>query len=92
MSVNDKVLDAIEMLSSAAVENAKYNKTIQAQIIGCVDSKTGRYKCQYLDTTFYAYSDKENARYSSGTSVYVLIPDNDMSREKIILGAVKKLG
>ena len=74
MSVNDKVLDAIEMLTSAAVDNAKYNKTIQAQIIGCVDSKTGKYKCNYLDTTFYAYSDAD-ARYSKGTSVYVLIPD-----------------
>jgi len=35
MSVNDQVLDAIELLAKSSVERAGYDKTIQAQIISC---------------------------------------------------------
>jgi hypothetical protein len=33
MNVNEKVLDAIELLIKTAVQNAEYDRTISAQII-----------------------------------------------------------
>jgi len=35
MSINEKVLDAIELLATQSVEKAGYDKTIQAQILSC---------------------------------------------------------
>ena len=56
MSVNQKVLDAIELLTKNSVQKASYDKTIQAQIISCEDATIGKYKCRYQDSTFYAYA------------------------------------
>ena len=35
MAINDKILDAVDILTKATVNNAKYDKTIIAQIVSC---------------------------------------------------------
>jgi hypothetical protein len=35
MSINDKILDAIELLADNSVKKAGYDKTIQAQVLSC---------------------------------------------------------
>ena len=92
MSVNQKVLDAIELLTKNSVQKASYDKTIQAQIISCEDATIGKYKCRYQDSTFYAYASNAEVSYSNNAMVYILVPGNDMSRDKTILGTTKKLG
>ena len=92
MSVNDQILDAIELLAKNSVERAGYDKTIQAQIISCQDKQLGKYKCKYQDALFYAYTSNPTVSLSNGTMVYILVPQNDMSKDKTILGTVDKLG
>ena len=92
MDVNEKVLDAIELLTKASVARAGYDKTIQAQVISCVDKEAGKYKCKYQDAIFYAYTGNSDLILSSGSMVYILVPQNDMSKEKTIIGATEKLG
>lgn len=92
MSVNQKILDAIELLTNHSIEKAGYDKTIQAQIISCEDATIGKYKCSYQGTTFIAYSGSADVSYSKGAFVYILIPGNDMSKDKTILGTTQKLG
>ena len=92
MSVSEKVLDAIELLTANSVEKAGYDRTIQAQILSCQDATIGKYRCRYQDAIFYAYSNSTDISYSARSYVYILIPGNDMSRQKTILGTTKKLG
>ena len=92
MSVNQKILDAIELLTNHSIEKAGYDKTIQAQIISCEDATIGKYKCSYQGTTFIAYSGSADVSYSKGAFVYILVPGNDMSKDKTILGTTQKLG
>ena len=92
MKYENQILDAIETIVDQKVKNAGYDKTIQAKIISCDDPTIGKYKVQYQDSSFYAYSGSSEISYISGSEVYILIPDNDMSRDKTILGAVSKLG
>lgn len=92
MGVNEKILEAIGICADNIVKKAGYNKTIQAQIMSCQDATIGKYKCRYQDAIFYAYNTNTEVSYINGANVYVLIPSNDMGKEKIILGATKKLG
>lgn len=87
MSVNQKVLDAIELLAGASVDKAGYDKTIQAQIISCQDAATGKYKCRYQDSIIYAFSSSIEIIYNKDDYVYILVPSNDMRKQKTILGA-----
>lgn len=90
--IEDTICEAIELIVDKAVNNAGYDKTIQAIIKSCVDETTGKYLVQYQDSTFYAYSSNLDYTYGSGVSVYVLVPGNDMTDNKTIIGAVDNLG
>ena len=68
------------------------DKTIKATIVRCVDATIGKYVVKYQDSSFYAYSYNTDRTYTAGTAVYILIPGNDMSQEKSIVGTVDKLG
>lgn len=92
MGVNQQVLDAIELLMQSSVKQAGYDKTIQAQIISCEDPTIGKYKCRYQDAIFYAYTGNTDITLSKGANVYILVPENDMSKDKTIIGMVDKLG
>ena len=86
------VLDAIQIISASSVEKAGYDKTIQAQILSCEDATIGKYRCRYQDAIIYAYSGSSDITFTNGAYVYILVPGNDMSKEKTILGTTKKLG
>ena len=88
----DKLIDAIEAIAQDSVAKAGYDKTIQCQIIECIDPTIGKYKVKYQDSTFIAYSASIDVSYLPGMDVYVLVPGNDMTRDKQILGTTKKLG
>ena len=92
MSVNQKVLDAIELLATHSVQKAGYDKTIQAQILSCEDPTIGKYRCKYQDSIIYAYTTNADVSLSKGAYVYILVPENDMRKEKTIIGTTDKLG
>ena len=92
MSINDKTLDAIELLADNSVKKAGYDKTIQAQVLSCQDATIGKYRCRYQDAIIYAYTNNTDITYTNGAYVYILVPGSDMSKEKTILGTTNKLG
>lgn len=91
-SIEQSICDAIDIIVSKAVSEAEYDRTIQCTIVSCSDATIGKYKVRYQDSTFYAYATSTDVTYTSGNTVYVLIPGNDMSNDKTILGTVEKLG
>ena len=90
--LENNILQAIDIIVNKTVSDAGYDRTIQAVIVECTDKTIGEYKVKYQDGMFYAYSENTDATYTKGSSVYVLVPGNDMSRDKRIIGTVKKLG
>ena len=92
MNVNQTVLDAIELLANSKVEKANYNTTIQAQIISCEDASIGKYRCRYQDAIIYAYSNNIDTTYTNGSYVNILVPGNDMSKDKTILSSTTRSG
>ena len=91
-TMSEKLLDAIEILAQAEIGSAQFDKTVTGIIISCEDEATGRYKVQYQDAIFYAYSSAIDVTYTKGTSVQVKIPNNDFSGRKMIIGTVEENG
>lgn len=92
MDIENKLIDAIEAVVNNAIEKATFDKTIQGVVSKCEDPTIGKYTIKYQDSSFYAYSTSSEVKYKNGVSVYILVPGNDMSQDKTILGAVEKLG
>lgn len=88
----NQLINAIQTIVDSAVAHADFDKTIKATIISCIDEAIGKYKVKYQDSTFYAYSNNLNSNYFKGTSVYVLVPGNDTTQNKTIIGSVDALG
>ena len=91
-NLQDVILKAIDIIATKKVKQAGYDKTVLATVISCEDEKKGKYKVKYQDSYWIAYSNNINISYSQGSSVYILIPSGDMSKNKTILGGVKQLG
>lgn len=91
-NIGNEFLEAIDIIASSKINSAGFNRTIQATIIQCQDATIGKYKVRYQDGIFYAYTQNSSVSYSKDTLVYILIPNGDMSSQKIILGSVSKLG
>lgn len=90
--LTNQLLDAIELIADKKVGAARYDKTIQATIVSCVDAQTGKYKIKYQGNMFYAYSTDTSTTLNNGISVYVNIPENDFSKVKTIIGTVANQG
>ena len=91
-NLEDIILKAIDIIATKKVKQADYDKTVLATIISCEDEKKGKYKVKYQDSYWIAYSNNINVTYAQNSSVYILIPGGDMSKNKTILGGVKQLG
>ena len=88
--IEDSICEAIELIVNKTITEAGYDKTIQGTIKRCVDESIGKYLINYQDSLFYAYSTSIENQYSPGSMVYILVPQNDMTRDKTILGTVDK--
>lgn len=87
-AIEHQICEAIETITDSRISRAGFDRTIQATIVACVDEVTGKYKVKYQDNTFYAYSGDVDKKYNKNNRVYILIPGNDMTRDKTILGTV----
>lgn len=90
-NIESQICDAVQILAERAIEQARYDKTISALIVECVDTKKGKYKVKYQDSFFYATSDNTELNYRKNTEVYVLVPEGDFAKNKKILGTVKDM-
>lgn len=89
--ISNTMVDAFEIIADKIIEQAQFDKTIVASVVEAVDTNKGKYKVKYQDSNFYAFVDDTSKVLAQGAEVYVLIPKNDFSLTKKILGSVKDL-
>lgn len=87
----ESLLTAMDILVENRVDQMSTDKTITATIVTCTNILTNEYKVSYDGGMMYAYA-QEGASYSENTSVYVLIPEGDFSKRKIIVGKANLAG
>lgn len=85
MNLQDAILKAIDSLTQTKIDKLQLDKTVTAVIVKCTNALSREYKCSYNGGYITAYA-AENATYTNGQSVYVLIPQSDMTKRKTIVG------
>lgn len=86
-NIQNSLFEAMQIFSKRATENSNATITVECLITEIVDAGTNEYYVEYLGNKFKAHTNN-NATYSVGDNVYVLIPNGDFTKEKIILGTV----
>ena len=85
MELQDSILKAIDAITKTRIDKLQLDKTVTAEIIKCTNALSREYKCSYNGGNITAYA-AEGATYTNGQSVYVLIPQSDMTKRKTIVG------
>lgn len=85
MELQDSILKAIDAITKTRIDKLQLDKTVTAEIIKCTNALSREYKCSYNGGNITAYA-AEGATYINGQSVYVLIPQSDMTKRKTIVG------
>ena len=84
--LQENLLDAMSILAGNAAEGTNTDKTIECEICAIQDASKGKYTVRYTENKFTAHS-ANGVTYAVGDSVYVLVPQGDFSKNKVILGS-----
>ena len=80
----ESLLQSIDYLINNRVQKLDNDKTITARIVSCENSLLNYYKVQYNSGFLYAYA-AEGTSYTTGVDVFILVPEGDFTKKKIIL-------
>lgn len=83
-SYQDKLLEAMSIVSSQLISSIPYDKTITCTIVDDEHKAEGKYTVTNGDATFDAYS--SDTKLKKEDVVYVTIPEGDYENQKIIQG------
>ena len=82
--LQEKLLQAMDILNAKALDSVSYDKTIICTIENDENKKDGKYEVSDGSIIFTAYSIDE--RYRNGDVVYVTIPQGNYENQKMIVG------
>lgn len=84
-SAEEQILNTIQTLIDANNSKSMFDQTIVAEIVSCEDEYTGKYKIKYQDIMKDAYAVSPDVHFENGSTVYVLMPQNQFNDRRIIL-------
>jgi hypothetical protein len=88
-SLSKSLLEAMKIIADKSIDELKTDQTVTAIIKKPLDSSLGQYLVTYNSGDFQAYLQSGSTDiYKTGESVYVLIPEGDMTNKKFIVGRV----
>lgn len=90
--LQQSLLESFDLLANATVSKAQNALTIEAEIVDIEDIGLNTYKISYMGYTFIAHTSTQTVRYKPKDKVYVLIPNGDFSKTKIIISTVNPSG
>lgn len=86
-TLQESILDAISVLAENSIRNAPGTTVIDCVVSKIVNPGLGEYEVTYLGNTLPVYSSNPNIEFNIDDKVYVLIPEGDFSKQKIIISA-----
>ncbi len=84
------IIEAIQIITDRKVSQASFDKTIKAIVKQVSNQTIGEYLIKYQDSEFIAYATSAEIHYKKGDQVFILIPGNDWSRTKTIIGGTNQ--
>lgn len=85
-TLQDALLDAIDYMTTAKMDKLTLDKTVVATIVKNEDLLKNTYRIRYQGNENLVARAQSGDTYKKGQQVYVLVPQNDLSNDKIILG------
>lgn len=86
-TLQESFLDAISVLAENSIRKAPGTIVIECVVSQVLNPGLGEYKVTYLGETFSVFASNPNIAFNVNDKVYVLIPNGDFSKQKVIVSA-----
>ena len=86
-NIQNSLFETMKIFSESAAANSGSTITIEGRITAIKDEAAGIYEVEYLGSTIEAHASSDTI-YEVNDSVYILVPDGDFTKEKIILSLI----
>ena len=86
--VTNALTSAIQTIAESKVQSKEATLVIEAEIVEVIDEGLGTYKIKYLGNQFEATTAHTEVAYQIGDMVYVVVPNGDFDKNKVILSPV----
>ena len=87
--LTENMMDGISVVAEAIAGTVVSDKTIECEVVKVLNAAKGIYTVKYTDNKFTAHSTNNSDAYKIGDSVYVLVPQGDFIKNKLIIGLVE---
>lgn len=87
---SDAILGAVDIVVRDRLNGLSLDKTVQGEIVSIVDMDIGEYRAKYNGNIITVFSRVPSEQYKIGERVYIVVPENDFSKDKIIFGRVER--
>lgn len=85
---SEKLFESIDIIANSAIQKISLDKTILCTVEDNAHAKEGKYTVSNDAARFEAYSQDTN--YRIGQNVWVLIPEGDYNKDKLIISKYTK--
>lgn len=82
--MND-VLGVFSTLAGDAAASNAGDKTVQAEVVKVKNAALGEYQVKFQDAVVSAFATQPNVTYKAGDMVFMLIPEGNLSKKKLII-------
>ena len=80
-SYENKILETVEIIANQKIDEADFNKTVQATIIKMIDAASAHYLVKYQDSRFDAFAVNKTKQYQDG-QMLCIIPEMILNKIK----------
>lgn len=87
-NIQNSLFETMKIFSDNAKNTSNATLTIECRIKEIVNEGLGEYLAEYLGNTFSIFSNTTSIKYTVGDIVYVLVPEGDFTKTKMIIGYV----
>lgn len=88
VQLTDALLKAFDKVVEQRQIESKSTSVIEGTIENIINQSQGIYKIKYLNNYFEASASNKDYIYNIGDRVYIIVPDGDMEKTKIILAPI----
>lgn len=82
----EAIFQSIDVIVDKKLSQLQYDVTFESEIYNLIDADTGEYQVLYNGEYLSAFAQDPSTQYNIGDRVSILIPSNELSNHKTILG------
>jgi hypothetical protein len=87
-NISDEIFKSIHLITDRKIQELKLDRTVQVTIVSQVQND--QYRISYQGVEYDAFA-LTSETFTSNQSVFMLIPENNFSNKKFILGLTSKV-